>query len=116
MDPTEGVIDLKFEKEKSAILQGMCVSECEDAKDKSRKGFFDSEINEFLTFLNSLPNLITTSSCSGRVVLFSSVGSQLVFAAPAAILITILQGNNKGACRWHLVSHSEFNEDLLVEI
>lgn len=43
-----------------------------DAADLSRKGAVDDRINAVVDTLNSLPNYYTTSSCSGRTIVFSA--------------------------------------------
>ncbi|CAN7997762.1 unnamed protein product, partial [Ixodes hexagonus] len=53
----------KFAKEKRETLQ---------AADLSRKGAIDARIKHVVEHLNALPQYYTTSSCSGRTVLFSS--------------------------------------------
>ncbi|CAD7955627.1 unnamed protein product [Amoebophrya sp. A120] len=40
------------------------------AIDKSPKGSFDAPILDLLSYINSLPNYCTTSSCSGRIAVF----------------------------------------------
>ncbi|MEK6869103.1 MAG: hypothetical protein AABX74_02655 [Nanoarchaeota archaeon] len=40
-------------------------------KDKSRKGCIDPKIKKLIDKINSLDGFFTTSSCSGRVLLFS---------------------------------------------
>jgi len=55
-----------FEAEKSRILSGL-QSDCED---NSKKGDVDEPIKALLTFLNGLPQFVSTSSCSGRVAVF----------------------------------------------
>jgi len=54
-------MDDGFRARKEAILSQV---------DKSPKGSFDAPIREFLNFLNDQDNVVTTSSCSGRISLF----------------------------------------------
>lgn len=42
-------------------------------EDLSRKGSVDQPIVELVDYINSLDNYYTTSSCSGRILLFSEV-------------------------------------------
>ena len=53
---------MNFEKEKKEFLA---------KKDKSRKGVIDHKIKKLVDKINSLDGFFTTSSCSGRVLLFS---------------------------------------------
>ena len=40
--------------------------------DKSPKGFLDEPIADLVDFINGHPEYVTTSSCSGRIVLFAT--------------------------------------------
>ena len=51
-----------FEKEKKEFLE---------KRDKSKKGDLDLKIKKLTTKLNSLDDFFTTSSCAGRILLFS---------------------------------------------
>jgi tRNA wybutosine-synthesizing protein 3 len=51
-----------FEKEKKEFLE---------KRDKSKKGYLDIKIKKLTTKLNSLDDFFTTSSCAGRILLFS---------------------------------------------
>lgn len=53
---------MNFEKEKMEFLA---------KKDKSRKGCIDFKIKRLVDKINSLNDFFTTSSCSGRILLFS---------------------------------------------
>ena len=53
---------MNFEKEKKEFLA---------KRDKSRKGGIDGKIRRLVDKINSLDDFFTTSSCSGRVLLFS---------------------------------------------
>ena len=55
-----------FEKRKAAILADLQ----SDDPDLSPKGRPDDEILGLLTLLNSHPDFVSTSSCSGRAVVF----------------------------------------------
>lgn len=43
------------------------------SKDNSNKGSIDAPIRELVDFINKLDCFVTTSSCSGRVVVFEEV-------------------------------------------
>lgn len=54
----------EFMNQKSQILDGV---------DLSRKGCIDDPIKGLVQFINEESDFVTTSSCSGRVVLFCEV-------------------------------------------
>uniref|UniRef100_A0A224Z3B9 tRNA wybutosine-synthesizing protein 3 homolog n=1 Tax=Rhipicephalus zambeziensis TaxID=60191 RepID=A0A224Z3B9_9ACAR len=81
-----------FAKEKRERLEGA---------DVSRKGTIDSRILDVTDRLNSFPQYCTTSSCSGRIIIFSGAESDI--GKPAA----------KKGCEWHLVTHDLLTEDEL---
>ncbi|GAB4830863.1 hypothetical protein Ancab_004890 [Ancistrocladus abbreviatus] len=58
---------MEFEKRKAATLASMNSTE----KDKSPKGTIDAPILPLLNTLNHHPSYFTTSSCSGRISVFS---------------------------------------------
>lgn len=78
-----------FAKEKLQRLEGA---------DVSRKGSIDARIVEVVDCLNAFPQYYTTSSCSGRIIVFSGT-------TPDSGTST-----QKKGCKWHLVTH-----DLLAE-
>lgn len=45
----------------------------DDSIDLSRKGNIDESIRELISFINSLDEYVTTSSCSGRIIVLSKV-------------------------------------------
>jgi tRNA wybutosine-synthesizing protein 3 len=54
----------EFVRQKSQILDGI---------DLSRKGCIDEPIKDLLQLINEDSEFVTTSSCSGRVILFCEV-------------------------------------------
>ncbi|MBI5002031.1 hypothetical protein HZC31_01450 [Candidatus Woesearchaeota archaeon] len=83
---------MDFDKQKQKYL-----AELESGlRDKSKKGFIDAEIKELVTVINKHPSYYTTSSCSGRILLYS-----------------ISPDRKKNETEWILVSHQEV---LLSEI
>ncbi|KFM61025.1 tRNA wybutosine-synthesizing protein 3-like protein, partial [Stegodyphus mimosarum] len=44
--------------------------------DLSKKGSIDSRITELVNFINSLDNYVTTSSCSGRAIVFTNTNKK----------------------------------------
>uniref|UniRef100_A0A1E1XI22 tRNA wybutosine-synthesizing protein 3 homolog n=1 Tax=Amblyomma aureolatum TaxID=187763 RepID=A0A1E1XI22_9ACAR len=81
-----------FAKEKLERLEGA---------DASRKGTIDSRIVDVAYQLNSFPQYCTTSSCSGRTIVFSGAESD---GRKSAV---------KKGCQWHLVTHELLIEDEL---
>lgn len=71
--------------------------------DVSRKGTIDSKIIDVTNRLNSFPQYCTTSSCSGRIIIFS--GAEPNSGKPTA----------KKGCQWHLVTHDLLTEQELDE-
>ncbi|XP_057290041.1 tRNA wybutosine-synthesizing protein 3 homolog isoform X2 [Hydractinia symbiolongicarpus] len=77
-----------FDKQKKECLHGI---------DQSRKGSFDAPIHELIVFINSHNDFFTTSSCSGRIVLF-------------------MEGETKKkGCKWLLASHDEIGATHIME-
>eukprot|EP00040_Diaphanoeca_grandis_P005342 m.32447 g.32447 ORF g.32447 m.32447 type:complete len:384 (-) comp16645_c0_seq1:47-1198(-) len=56
-----------FSDQKRTILKALA----SDCKDNSKKGGVDKDIYELLSYINNLPAYVSTSSCSGRVAVFS---------------------------------------------
>lgn len=61
--------------------------------DKSPKGFLDEPIADLVNYINSLRDYVTTSSCSGRIVLFAT-----------------------GEKKWILAKHSHVTQKETLEI
>lgn len=57
---------MNFEKNKNIILNNL-----KKGIDKSKKGSIDEKIKDLINIINSKPNYYTTSSCSGRIMLYS---------------------------------------------
>jgi tRNA(Phe) wybutosine-synthesizing methylase Tyw3 len=62
---------MDFDARKRSVMEGLA----SDEKDKSRKGGVDAPIAALITRINSHPLFFTTSSCSGRVSIFSEASS-----------------------------------------
>jgi len=75
-----------FEAEKKAILE---------RRDRSKKGSIDEGIRSVVDLLNTHPDYVTTSSCSGRIVLLD---------APLSF--------DKKNTSWIYLSHSIIKENL----
>lgn len=92
-------LNMKFELQKKKALE-----KYQKAKES---GEVDREIIELLDFLNSLPNLYTTSSCAGRIMLLQEFG--------------IKKKDHKIKAKWHspvkweefLKALEEINEGLI---
>ncbi|GAU96829.1 hypothetical protein RvY_08208 [Ramazzottius varieornatus] len=95
-DVLSTVYDKKFGAEKDAVIRDLCTGSS-IVPDNSRKGSFDVEIQDVLEFINSLPAYLSTSSCSGRTMLYSR------------------EGEGKGDCVWHYVAHEhDFNQEAFI--
>ena len=72
-----------------------------DAGDKSRAGGVDEPIRELVAFVNILPDVYTTSSCSGKYGWFCVVDAA---QQPSAEHGHILMGSLRHfSCSWHSV-------------
>ena len=61
---TNDAMDSQFDRQKIAALSGV---------DLSRKGSIDAPIEELIHYINSQKHYFTTSSCSGRIIVFDNV-------------------------------------------
>mmetsp|Transcript_71611 Transcript_71611/g.142100 ORF Transcript_71611/g.142100 Transcript_71611/m.142100 type:complete len:782 (+) Transcript_71611:80-2425(+) len=91
-----GCLNIEFVRRKEQILASL---------DRSPKGSVDAPIVDFLAWLNSRPQIVTTSSCSGRISVFlgscdptSSKGGEWLLVSHEIL------GDAKGA--WSKVSES----------
>lgn len=80
----------EFRHRKNQILDGI---------DLSRKGCIDDPIRELVEFINQDEDFVTTSSCSGRVMLFCE---------------DKINGKHKKCCKWLHTTHEIVNEDDLL--
>ncbi|ESP01422.1 hypothetical protein LOTGIDRAFT_157605 [Lottia gigantea] len=83
--------DLKFEKQKSECLSGI---------DWSRKGSVDIPIGDLVQYINSLNHYFTTSSCSGRIMVFQQEDSSII---------------QKKGCQWLYTTHEDAQLKPMVE-
>ncbi|XP_069673120.1 tRNA wybutosine-synthesizing protein 3 homolog [Periplaneta americana] len=77
----------EFKHRKRDILDGV---------DLSRKGCIDDPIQGLVQFINEESEFVTTSSCSGRVILFCE---------------DISNSNSKKGCKWLYTNHENVKED-----
>ena len=66
-----------FQQMKQAILDKLNAS---IYIDKSPKGFLDAPIVDLVNLINSHKDYVTTSSCSGRIVLFATLEKKWILA------------------------------------
>ena len=83
----KGLEDI-FDRQKKQTLSGI---------DHSKKGSFDKPIHDLMVYINALPDYFTTSSCSGRIIVFSEGTTK------------------KKGCRWLLTSHEIVNPDDVIK-
>lgn len=58
--------------------------------DLSRKGSIDDYIQPLVEFINSSHDYVTTSSCSGRILIYCEVLTLLVLYPPRVLLILVI--------------------------
>lgn len=80
---------MDFQKQKQKYL-----TDIEAGNDKSKKGCIDEEIKELVNKINTNPDYYTTSSCSGRILLYSTS-----------------EARKKNETEWLFVSHTEVIAD-----
>jgi len=77
-----------FDKQKKESLTGL---------DHSKKGTFDAPIHDLIVYINSLHDFFTTSSCSGRIIVF-------------------VEGDaKKKGCKWLVTSHDVIQHTQVIE-
>ncbi len=81
-----------FEKQKEKYLKDLESG----IRDKSKKGFIDEEMKDLVTAINKQENWYTTSSCSGRILLY-----------------TISEERKKNETEWLFVSHNIVAEEQI---
>ncbi|DBA00712.1 TPA: hypothetical protein N0F65_001183 [Lagenidium giganteum] len=67
-----------------------------EVEDKSPKGSVDAPIVDLINAINSHPNYVTSSSCSGRIAVFC--------ATSASVPASTATGNNEDAASGHLIT------------
>lgn len=98
-----------FEARKHAVLESLA----SDARDKSRAGGVDAPIADLIHRINQHPFFFTTSSCSGRVSIFSEATPKSVSVSETADDATAngaVKTKKKGG-DWVYVSHETASED-----
>lgn len=102
-----------FEERKRAVLESLA----SDARDKSRAGGVDAPIADLIHRINQHPFFFTTSSCSGRVSIFSEATPKLESVSETsddtcvgATANGALKTKKKGG-DWVYVSHETALED-----
>lgn len=96
----------RFEAKKQRILELLETPDA-DYQDLSPKGSIDEAIRPLITNINSLPGLVTTSSCSGRVSVFCEgrkrIGEEAESQADVEVVRTGPGGKGQGS--WLYISH-----------
>jgi tRNA wybutosine-synthesizing protein 3 len=95
-----------FTQKKEKILDAINVSHMEYS-DLSPKGSIDEGIREAINLLNSIPGLVTTSSCAGRVSVY--VDGLKKNTEEHRENGTTGGSGGKGGGRWIFVSHDPVN-------
>ena len=86
-----------FASKKKAILDQLELP-AEEYHDSSPKGSIDGPIQGLIKEINSKPNLVTTSSCSGRITVYLE-GERCKSSSKSA------SPGGKGGGKWLFVSH-----------
>src|SRR3989338_2309734 len=85
-------MDILFNKQKQKYLADLTSGK----PDKSKKGFIDAEIKDLVEAINVHPDYYTTSSCSGRILLY-----------------TASEARKKNETEWIFVSHDAVAEEVI---
>src|SRR3989338_9212408 len=93
--------DHAFEQSKKQILESLHAVEYSD---KSRKGSVDAPVVELIERINASEDYVTTSSCSGRIVLFDQVGTSST--SPDDDDDAALSRTKAGSGGWVLAEHA----------
>ncbi|XP_078437023.1 met-10+ like family protein / kelch repeat-containing protein isoform X1 [Wolffia australiana] len=109
---------MEFEKRKAMAMEAMKDPE----PDKSPKGTLDLPIVPLLQFINGNPSFFTTSSCSGRISIFSHAPSPQIDSTVAFDDVSTVEFKKKskkkkaGGGRWILVSHGLVEAESVVNL
>merc|ERR1711953_202510 len=71
-----------------------------EQSDRSRAGGVDKPIQKMVSAINQHPNMFTTSSCSGRTIIFSTDDKS---------------EKGKGHCTWHYTTHESVCLKTVIE-
>ncbi|XP_021968613.1 tRNA wybutosine-synthesizing protein 3 homolog isoform X2 [Folsomia candida] len=87
------------------------------SEDKSRKGSVDAKILPLVTLINSTNDLFTTSTCSGRTILFTneSVEVGVPPTSSSQPVDPVVKKIRKKGCQWLFVSHDEVKVQDFLE-
>jgi tRNA wybutosine-synthesizing protein 3 len=96
------IMSKSFLEKKKTIFSALNVSPAEYT-DLSPKGSIDEGIRELINVINSVPGLVTTSSCAGRVSVY--VEGKKKSSSDPRENETIAGQGGKGGGRWIFVSH-----------
>lgn len=100
----------RFETKKRKILEILETPD-EDYHDLSPKGSVDEPIRPLIAEINGIPGLVTTSSCSGRISVFSEGKKKNTPNTDAEAEIQVRSGpGGKGQGKWLYISHSPVQE------
>lgn len=112
-----------FHKKKGRILEQLN-QPVDEYTDLSPKGSIDEGIRELIDYINSLPGLVSTSSCAGRVSVFLEGSKSIDHPEISANELqsadiehregqkqVIASAGGKGGGQWLFVSHDAISED-----
>lgn len=95
-----------FHARKTKILDELAIPDAEYT-DLSPKGSVDEGIRDLIRDINTLPGLVTTSSCAGRISVFLE-GHKKSSHTETEPQTQFAPSGGKGAGRWLYVSHDPF--------
>ena len=99
-----------FESRKRKILAELSIPDAEYT-DLSPKGSVDEGIRVLINDINTLPGLVTTSSCAGRISVFLEGRKKQHQVLSDEQQRQFVPSGGKGAGKWLYVSHEPLKED-----
>ncbi len=109
----DGMIPPVFVSRKNKILADLSTP-AEEYSDLSPKGSVDEGIRDLIQDINTLPGLVTTSSCAGRICVFLEgrrVPNSSEEISQANEQRKFVPSGGKGAGKWLYVSHEPLKMD-----
>ncbi|PYI03018.1 hypothetical protein BO78DRAFT_422050 [Aspergillus sclerotiicarbonarius CBS 121057] len=104
-----------FESRKRKILAELSIPDAEYT-DLSPKGSVDEGIRVLINDINTLPGLVTTSSCAGRISVFLEGRKKQHQVLSDEQQRQFVPSGGKGAGKWLYVSHEPLKEDGKTQV
>lgn len=93
-----------FEEKKKRVIEQLEVDETAYT-DRSPKGSIDAGIRTLVDEINSIPSLVTTSSCAGRISVYVEGRTSKSVAQDQEASSEVVSSGGKGGGKWLFVSH-----------